>query len=277
MAITGINAMMITREDLRSWRVGAVMYRWFLRRFPDGGSYVDVHRALSREGYPDWANSLVEYAWSRWMDDENFARQDISAMSRSAPVDEAANSQQIASASDNAMLGCAGDNMKIASAGYATQIASAGYCVRLGSVGYNSHISSSGDRARIVAAGNSTRISSAGNGTRIASSGMRARVSALGERNRVACNGDLSQLVSFGADARIANGGDNVHIVCHGENAAIASTGVVDSVVLGPGGCAALAYHDGERMRFAVAVEGEKGIRAGVKYRLDDAHQFVEC
>ena len=34
---------------------------------------------------------------------------------------------------------------------------------------------------------------------------------------------------------------------------------------------------DGKRMRFAVAVEGEAGIRAGVKYRLDDAHQFVEC
>lgn len=269
--------MIITREDLRHWRVGAVMYRWFLRRFPEGGSYADVHRALSREGYIDWANSLVEYAWSRWIDEENFARQDISAMSRTSPPHDAANNQQIASFADHATLGCAGDNMKIASAGYASQIASAGYCVRIGSVGYNSHISSSGDRARVAAAGNSTRMSSAGNGTRIASCGMRARVSALGERSRVASNGDLSQLVSFGADARIANSGDNVHIVCHGENAVIASTGIVDSVVLGPGGCAALAYYDGERMRFAVAVEGEKGIRAGVRYRLDDAHQFVAC
>ncbi|HBL4689359.1 hypothetical protein INP82_03790 [Citrobacter sedlakii] len=269
--------MIVTREDLRNWRVGKVMYRWFLRRFPEGGSYADVHRALSRDGYIDWANSLVEYAWSRWIDEENFVRQDIFAMSSPMLPDVVTSGRQIANAADNARLGCADDNMKIASVGYAAQIASAGDCVRLGSMGYNSHISSSGDRARIAAAGNSTRISSAGNGTRIASSGMRVRVSAVGERSHIASNGDLTQIVSFGASARIANSGDNVHIICNGDNAVIASTGMVDAIVLGPGGCAALAYHDGERMRFAVAVEGEKGIRAGVKYRLDDTHQFVEC
>ncbi|MGQ7168191.1 hypothetical protein ACUOCP_08785, partial [Escherichia sp. R-CC3] len=26
--------MIITRADLREWRIGAVMYRWFLRHFP---------------------------------------------------------------------------------------------------------------------------------------------------------------------------------------------------------------------------------------------------
>lgn len=269
--------MNITREDLRNWRVGPVMYRWFLRRFPDGGNYADVHRALSREGYIDWANSLVEYAWSRWHDEESFARQDISAMSCLAFPDAALNGHQEANAGDNACLGCAGDNMKIASAGYASQIASAGDCVRIGCAGYNSHISSSGDRARIAAAGNSTRISSAGNSTRIASSGMRVRVSSLGERSHIANNGDLTQIACFGAEAKITNSGDNVQIVCNGDNATIVSTGIVDSVMLGPGGCAALAYHDGKRMRFAVAIEGEQGIRAGVKYRLNDDHQFVEC
>ncbi|QMI05052.1 protein YdhT [Citrobacter sp. RHB25-C09] len=269
--------MMISRKDLRAWRVGPVMYRWFLRRFPEGGNYADVHRALSREGYLDWANSLVEYAWSRWLDEESFARQDISAMARLSEPCESEWVGQIADANDSANLGFAGDNLKIASAGYASQLASAGYCVRIGSVGYNTHISSSGDRARVAVAGNSTRISSAGNGSRIASSGMRVRVSTLGERCHVASNGDLTQIVNFGASAKIANSGDNVHIVCTGENAAIASTGIIDSFILGPGGCAALAYHDGERMRFAVAVEGENGIRAGVKYRLNAQHQFVEC
>lgn len=45
---------------------------------------------------------------------------------------------------------------------------------------------------------------------------------------------------------------------------------MVDSIILGPGGCAALAYHDGERVRFAVAIEGENNIRAGVRYRLNE-------
>lgn len=39
------------------------MYRWFLRHFPRGGSYADIHHALIEEGYTDWAESLVEYAW----------------------------------------------------------------------------------------------------------------------------------------------------------------------------------------------------------------------
>ena len=251
---------MITRSDLRAWRVGSVMYRWFLRAFPEGGSYADVHRALLREGYIDWANSLVEYAWSKWLGEESFVQQDICAM------------ESIAGAQT------AGENgRKIASAGYAAQIASAGHRARIGSVGYNAHIGSSGDRARVAIAGNSSRISSVGDGTRIASTGMRVRISSLGDRSRIASSGDLTQIASFGAESKIVNCADNIHINACGENAVIASTGVVDSIILGPGGCAALAYHDGERMRFAVAIEGENNIRAGVKYRLNEDHQFVAC
>ncbi len=47
--------------------------------------------------------------------------------------------------------------------------------------------------------------------------------------------------------------------------------------ILGPGCSAVLAYHDGEKVRFAVAVEGENNICAGVRYRLNEQHQFVEC
>ena len=50
------------------------MYRWFLRHFPRGGSYADIHHALIEEGYTDWAESLVEYAWKKWLADENFAK-----------------------------------------------------------------------------------------------------------------------------------------------------------------------------------------------------------
>lgn len=270
--------MMITRGDLRAWRVGPVMYRWFLRAFPEGGSYAEVHRALQLEGYSDWADSLVEYGWSRWQDEENFAQQDICAMGRVVcPQTADDNGKQLASAADGDSLGSAGDNIKIVSAGYAAQIASAGYSARIGCVGYNAHVASSGERGRIAIAGNSTRVSSVGGGTRMASTGMRVRISSLGDRSRIASSGDLTQIASFGAESKIANCADNVQIMANGENTVIASTGVVDSIILGPGGCAALAYHDGKRMRFAVALEGENNIRAGVKYRLNEDHQFVAC
>lgn len=60
------------------------MYRWFLRHFPRGGSYADIHHALIEEGYTDWAESLVEYAWKKWLTDENFAHQEVSSMQKLA-------------------------------------------------------------------------------------------------------------------------------------------------------------------------------------------------
>ena len=172
------------------------MYRWFLRHFPRGGSYADIHHALIEEGYTDWAESLVEYAWKKWLADENFAHQEVSSMQK-----------------------------------LATDPGERAFCSQF-------------DRS---------------------------------ERCHVASNGDLVQIASFGANARIANSGDNVHIIASGEDSTIVSTGVVDSIILGPGGSAALAYHDGERVRFAVAIEGENNIRTGVRYRLNEQHQFVEC
>lgn len=224
------------------------MYRWFLRHFPRGGSYADIHHALIEEGYTDWAESLVEYAWKKWLADENFAHQEVSSMQKLATdPGEIPFCSQFARSDDHARIG------------------------------FNSHIGSSGERARVAVTGNSSRISSAGDSSRIANTGMRVRVCTLGERCHVASNGDLAQIASLGANARIANSGDNVHIIASGENSTVVSTGVVDSIILGPGGSAALAYHDGERVRFAVAIEGENNIRAGVRYRLNEQHQFVEC
>ena len=140
--------MIITQADLREWRIGAVMYRWFLRHFPRGGSYADIHHALIEEGYTDWAESLVEYAWKKWLADENFAHQEVSSMQKLATdPGERPFCSQFARSDDHARIGCCEDNARIATAGYAAQIASMGYSVRIGSVGFNSHIGSSGERA----------------------------------------------------------------------------------------------------------------------------------
>ncbi len=106
---------------------------------------------------------------------------------------------------------------------------------------------------------------------------MRVRVCTLGERCHVASNGDLVQIASFGANARIANCGDNVHIIASGENSTVVSTGVVDSIILGPGDAPHSHIMTAKEFALAVAIEGENNIRAGVRYRLNEQHQFVEC
>ena len=83
------------------------MYRWFLRHFPRGGSYADIHHALIEEGYTDWAESLVEYAWKKWLADENFAHQEVSSMQKLATdPGEIPFCSQFARSDDHARIGC---------------------------------------------------------------------------------------------------------------------------------------------------------------------------
>ncbi|WP_140919589.1 hypothetical protein [Limnobaculum xujianqingii] len=334
--------LLITRKELRAWRTGPKIYRWFLRNFPEGGRYADVHNALIRHGYVDWATSLVEYAYSLWLEKENFALQETDATDlladvlshrlmtvdissslflpslhsstpndfKSAVANQYAgrqasgadyfsvmnidNGSQISNSGDEARIGSTGSSVRIASSGvnsqigscgeygwisssgYSTQVASCGYGARVGCVGHDVRVGSSGDRARIAAAGNSAKISSSGRGVKIGSAGMRARISSVGDSSKVASAGDLSHISSFGTEARVVSAGNDARIVAMGMGSLIACAGSIDYVVLGKGGCASIPYFDGERIRFAVAYEGEGNIKAGVKYCLNHQHQFVE-
>ncbi len=158
--------------------------------------------------------------------------------------------------------------------GMPAQIASMGYSVRIGSVGFNSHIGSSGARARVAVTGNSSRISSAGDSGRIANTGMRVRVCTL-------VNGVMSPVMVTGKSPALAQTPElptaatmYISLPAVKFNGSEHGRGRLN---YSGRGCAALAYHDGERVRFAVAIEGENNIRAGVRYRLNEQHQFVEC
>ncbi|KGT97520.1 hypothetical protein NM75_14280, partial [Dickeya fangzhongdai] len=69
--------------------------------------------------------------------------------------------------------------------------------------------------------------------------------------------------------------GDEAQIEASGTNSVVAAAGSIGYILLGEGGCAAVPYSDGERTRFAIAYVGENGIKAGVKYTLNDAGDFV--
>ena len=78
---------------------------------------------------------------------------------------------------------------------------------------------------------------------------------------------DASSLAASGNDSSLA---------ASGNDSSLAASGLGSTVTMGPGGCAAVAYHDGARVRFAVAYVGEDGIEAGVTYRVNGKGEFVE-
>ncbi len=65
--------MIITRADLREWAYWSGDVSLVPAPFPTrGGSYADIHHALIEEDIR-MVESLVEYAWKKWLVDENFA------------------------------------------------------------------------------------------------------------------------------------------------------------------------------------------------------------
>ena len=315
----------ISREQLRALQVSPALYRWFVRRFPQGGSYQAVHAAMINEGQNAWLESLVDYAYAQHFGTAAFVQQELGCAQAMAtaltPVpaeqlhiaprltgrftplaactlqfatgDHALNigcsgfHSNLASTGNGNIIGQSGDNGSIASAGYGCQLLSSGVGAKVGNTGQNSRISCSGDHARIGNTGNAVKISSAGRGTHIASSGRRNYLISQGEATHVTNAGEGCHIHTLGAGTHIANSGDNVTLQVNGDDSVICSTGSVSHFTLGKGGCAALTYHDGTRLRFVTLYEGENGIQAGITYRLtpqgvitrvkDDAPQCVNA
>lgn len=305
----------ITREQLRALHVSRDLYRWFLRRFPTGGSYQAIHEALLGDGHSGWLDSLVDYAYAHSFGALPFLEQEIGsaramaarlthsqveqlhitprghANGRFTPVlsctlqfasgDHALNigcsgfQSNLAATGNGNFIGQSGDNGSIASAGYGCQLVSSSFAAKMSNTGQNCRLSALGDRARIANCGNATKISSAGRGTHITSSGRRNYLASQGASTRVANAGDGTHIHTQGAGSRITNSGDNVTLQACGADSVFCSSGSVQQFTLGVGGCAALCYHDGKRLRFVTVYEGENGIVAGVPYRLTE-HGKIE-
>ncbi|WP_409308456.1 protein YdhT [Pectobacterium sp. B1J-3] len=306
----------ITKQQLHSLQVSPQIYRWFLRRFPQGGEYQAIHHALMCDGDIEWLETLVEYSYALSFDTPAFIAQETQATEamvaqltsngdgvvqikpraartqhasipastlQLATSDSALNigsiglQSQVALSGSYNLVGNSGDNTSIANVGYGAQLVSSGFAVRISNTGPQSRIGSLGGRSRISNSGNSVKISSTGRGTCIANSGMRSYISSMGDATRIANAGDMCKIGITGHNNRLINSGDDVSINISGENVELLSSGKVKTLILGKGGCAALTYHDGTRTRFLVVYEGENGITAGVKYRVNSAFELEAC
>jgi len=235
----------------------------------------------------DWVMTLVKGLPSDTPDASGYAAQ-IGSSGYAARIGSSGDAAQIGSSGDAARIGSSGYDARIGSSGYAAQIGSSGYAARIGSSGDAAQIGSSGDAARIGSSGYDARIGSSGYAAQIGSSGYAARIGSSGDAAQIGSSGDAARIGSSGYDARIGSSGyaaqigssgyaarigssgDDARIAVTGTNAIVAAAGRVTSITLGPGGCAALPWHDGTRARFVTLYEGEGGIKAGVAYCLRD-------
>ncbi|EJW5532097.1 hypothetical protein OCI16_001881 [Salmonella enterica] len=173
--------MHIDKSQVKAWHACSEGYRWFLDKFPQGGTYADVHDALIADKRYDDARGLVDQMYRTFLDSAEFIQAETAVTDKM--VGELTSMKH---PSDQVE----GEN-------------------------------SSGDDARIGSSGNYARITATGNGS------------------------------------------------------VVACAGSVERIVLGENGCASVPWHDGKRIRIAVAYVGENGIEANIPYYVNDEGQFV--
>ncbi|MGF2653495.1 hypothetical protein ACQUWL_13235 [Serratia marcescens] len=236
---------LITKEQLKKWHACAEGYRWFLDKFPQGGAYTDVLAALTADDYYDDARWLVDRMYDTYLNNPEFIQAETDMTDKM--VGELTSMEHPSgqvdgenSSGDNAQIGSSGNCAQIGSSGDFARIGSSGDDAQIGSSGYNARIGSAGDFAQIGSSGDDAQIGSSGDHARIGSSGYSARIAATGKGSVVAC----------------ASG--------------------IECIVLGEGGCASVPWHDGKRIRIAVAYVGENGIKANTPYYVNRQGQFTE-
>ncbi|EDQ9349179.1 hypothetical protein GUD93_004162 [Salmonella enterica] len=256
--------MQITKEQVKSWHACTDGFRWFLDKFPQGGAYADVHGALIADKRFDDARWLVDKMYRTHLDKAEFIQAETAATDKM--VGELTSMEQ---PSDKVAEGenSSGNYARIGSSGYNARIGSSGYNAQIGSSGYNARIGSSGDDARIGSSGYNARIGSSGDDARIGSSGNYAQIGS---------SGNYAQIGSSGYNAQIGSSGNYAQITATGKGSVVACAGSIERIVLGEGGCASVSWHDGKRIRIAVAYVGENGIEANTPYYVNDEGQFVK-
>ncbi|ECP0762879.1 hypothetical protein FYO23_12435 [Salmonella enterica] len=272
--------MHIDKSQVKAWHACSEGFRWFLDKFPQGGAYADVHGALIADKRYDDARWLVEQMYRTFLDSAEFIQAETAVTDKMVGELTSMNHPSDQVEGENG----SGYNARIGSSGYNAQIGSSGDYARIGSSGNNARIGSSGDDARIGSSGYNAQIGSSGNYAQIGSSGNNARIGSSGDDARIGSSGDYAQIGSSGYNAQIGSSGYNAQIGSSGYNAQITATGngsvvacagSVERIVLGENGCASVPWHDGKRIRIAVAYVGENGIEANIPYYVNDEGQFV--
>ncbi len=253
----------ITAALLHDWNACSDGIAKFQEHFPEGGSYAEVLDKAYEEKQASYAIWLACAAWDAWIEKPDFVKVETSSGDALVARMTAKIDENVGYAS---RLAASGDASTLAASGYASRLAASGDASTLAASGYDSRLAASGDASRLAASGYDSRLAASGYASTLAASGYDSRLAASGDASTLAASGDASTLAASGdASTLAASGYDSV----------VAAAGIGATVSLGANGCAAVAYYDGKRFRFALAYVGEN-VEAGKRYRVNSSGQFEE-
>jgi len=239
--------LQVTEAKLIDWSACASGKNWFLEKFPQGGMFGDVYRALLDDRRYDDGNWLVEKVFSQ-LDAKTKAEQLVSI----AGADKAKIERQVKE--------CGGKKEESATTGYLANAAT------------------TGERANAATTGEGANAATTGYRAYAATTGDRANAATTGDRANAVTTGYLANAVTTGDLANAATTGYRANAATTGEHAVSAALGIEGKAKAGFGGAIVLCHRNnsGELIHIRASKVGENGVKADTWYSLDASGEFVE-
>ena len=147
MAETAVSAnnLEITKDRVKAWGACSDGYRWFLNKFPEGGAFADVHKALIEDKRGSDADWLVGKAF----DDFDTATR-VKQIAVIAGADAKAIEERVAAGAEAATTG---NRANAATTGYRANAATTGEGANAATTGYRANAATTGEGAIAAALG----------------------------------------------------------------------------------------------------------------------------
>ena len=163
MAETAVSAnnLEITKDRVKAWGACSDGYRWFLNKFPEGGAFADVHKALIEDKRGSDADWLVGKAF----DDFDTATR-VKQIAVIAGADAKAIEERVAAGAE------------AATTGNRANAATTGYRANAATTGYRANAATTGEGANAATTGNWANAATTGEGAIAAALGVGAKAKA---------------------------------------------------------------------------------------------------
>ncbi len=173
------NVLEITKDRVKAWSACSHGYRWFLNKFPEGGAFADVHKALIEDKRGSDADWLVGKAFDEF-DTETRVKQIavIAGADAKAIAERVAAGAEAATTGEGANAATTGEGANAATTGEGANAATTGEGANAATTGEGANAATTGDWANAATTGYRANAATTGEGSVAAALGMFAKAKA---------------------------------------------------------------------------------------------------
>lgn len=236
----------------------------------------------------DIINKLVKSHWERLrLDFVGGIKYDNYIINISSPRISTQNNENITSNEKKSKIITTGDEAWVTTTGEGSQVITGGIESKVIVTGERSIVTSYGNYTKVKTTGDISQVTINGDNTEIKSTSSFSKLVTIGDNTQVNNDGESNVIISIGNNLNVVNDGNYCTVISKGYNPNVINTGNNTRIIflgenykftLGYKGCAIVRWFDcnAKRERFTVVYEGEKNIKEGVVYKINDNGEIIK-